>query len=353
MLSEFNPNRAASIDSGIFGLPFSEINSKIILIPVPWEATTSYGGGTSNAPQAILQASRQIDLFDSDLGNFYETGITMLDESDALKEWNIDAKRAAQIVINETDLSEDAREAHIRLVNTLSEKLNYYIYEKTIVYLEQNKIVGIVGGDHSTPFGAICAHLEKYPDMGILHIDAHADLRQSFEGFEYSHASIMHNVMTKTGLSKLVQVGIRDYCEEEYHFIQQNLGRITAYFDSDVSEAKMSGKNWYDLSREIVTQLPDKVYVSFDIDGLDPQFCPHTGTPVPGGLSYHEALLLLKILGNSGRQIIGFDINEVSIGSTALHDIKQPADEWDANVGARLLYKLCGWAAASETRPQR
>lgn len=346
-MKSFDPNAAASKDSGIFGLPFTLEEAKLILLPVPWEVTTSYGGGTSKGPQAIFQASKQVDLFDIDLGNFFEAGIAMADESQTVSEWNRIASKAARIVID-SELS-DPTEAHSALeeVNAYSLQLNQYIYAETKRYLSQGKRVGLVGGDHSTPFGAIQAYLEKYPQMGILHFDAHADMREAFEGFQHSHASIMYNVMSETSLNKLVQVGIRDFCEQEIDFIRKNKNRVTTFFDSVLAEQKMNGKNWAVICDEIVHCLPQDVYISFDIDGLDPRFCPHTGTPVPGGLELHEAFYLIKKVVQSGRKIIGFDLNEVSPGIGQHSEITDSSAEWDANVGARLLYKLCGWTLTS------
>lgn len=342
-MTTFDPNAASPKDSGIFGLPYTPTESKLVLIPVPWEATTSYGGGTSLGPQAILQASRQVDLFDIDLGNFFRAGISMLDEASDLIKWNQIAKQAAQIVITADDATPAHEIANAKVtVNQYSEQVNQFVYEQTKYWLAQDKIVGVVGGDHSVPLGTIRAYLEKYPNMGILHIDAHADLRCAFEGFAYSHASIMYNVMQETSLAKLVQVGIRDFCEEEFDFINAHPARMKTFFDAELAEQKLQGKNWAVLCDEMISHLPQEVYISFDIDGLDSRFCPHTGTPVPGGLEYTEVLYLIKKVALSGRKIIGFDLNEVSLGHT-LPETIEPSAEWDANVGARILYKLCGW----------
>jgi agmatinase len=351
-MSTFDPNAAAGKDSGIFGLPYTVEEAKLVLIPVPWEPTTSYGGGTSLGPHVIFNASKQVDLFDMELGNFYQQGIAMIDESQEVKQWNASAKKAAQIVIaaagsSEPETHEEKKATHS--VNEFSLKLNDFVYQQTKQLLIQHKIVGLIGGDHSSPFGAIQAFLEKYPNMGILHFDAHADLREKYEGFEFSHASIMHNVIMKTSLKKLVQVGIRDFCEEEFNFIKQHSDRITTFFDNTITEQKMAAKNWSAICDDIVQQLPAEVYVSFDIDGLDPRYCPHTGTPVPGGLDFQEAIFLLKKVVASGRKIIGFDLNEVSPGNASVDsDTPDTAAEWDANVGARLLYKLCGFALNAE-----
>jgi len=213
---KFDPNGSAEFD-GIFGLPYDLEDSKLILLPVPWEATTSYGGGTSKGPSAILQASYQVDLFDLGLGNFYEAGIFMLKESKQVKTWNQKAKLAA-------------KKKSTKEVNDLSVKVNEYTYSETKKLLDQDKIVGLVGGDHSCPMGTIQAYVEKYPNLGILHFDAHADMRKAYQGFTDSHASIMYNVITKTKLQKLVQVGIRDFCQEEMDFIRTKEGRVFAFF---------------------------------------------------------------------------------------------------------------------------
>lgn len=344
----FDPNAAASSDSGIFGLPFSVEEARLVLLPVPWEVTTSYGAGTAKAPQAILQASKQVDLFDLELGNFFEQGIAMIDESPQVRLWNEQGRILAQEVIAAGGPQENPQlqEAVVQ-VNALSGQLNHYVYTQTRQLLAQNKRVGLVGGDHSTPLGAIQAFLEQYPQMGILHFDAHADLRRAFEGFEYSHASIMYNVLTQTSLARLVQVGIRDLCEEEFECIQYHVDRVSVFYDTIMAEQKMHGKTWGAICEEIVRELPQQVYISFDIDGLDPRFCPHTGTPVPGGLDYREALFLIKKVVQSGRSIIGFDLNEVSSGNAPHSTMADVAAEWDANVGARLLYKLCGWVLSA------
>ncbi len=329
---KFDPNSAAAKDSGIFGLPFSVKDSKLALLQVPWEATTSYGGGTAEGPKAILVASRQVDLYDIELGTFYKVGIAMADESAEIRQWNATAKKAAKAKSKKS----------IKAVNNLSQKVNEFVYNQTKSLLKENKIVGLVGGDHSSPLGAIKAVLEVFPKAGILHFDAHADLRKAYEGFEHSHASIMYNVLNQTGLEKLVQVGIRDFSEDEFALIKKSKPRIKTFFDEKLSEAKFEGKIWADICLPIVEALPKEVYISFDIDGLDPVLCPHTGTPVPGGLKFQEALYLIKLVATTGRKIIGFDLNEVTPGPEG--------DEWDANVGARLLYKLCGWTLQSQRR---
>ena len=337
----FDPNAAAQADSGVFGLPHSAEEARVILLPVPFEATTSYGGGTVDGPNAILEASKQVDLFDIETGKPYLAGIHMLEEPANVRTWNDEARKLAQDVIEVGGANGDpALEANLKQVNALSERMNAWVHAEAKKWIAAGKLVGVVGGDHSTPFGNIRAHAEAYPGLGVLHLDAHADLRIAYEGFTWSHASIMHNVVERIpGVSRLVQVGIRDFCEEEHQQIVESKGRIVTHFDAVLAAERQKGMTWAQQLARIVEPLPKDVYLSFDIDGLDPVLCPHTGTPVPGGLSFHEASGLVRAVRESGRRIVGFDLNEVAPG---------PDDEWDGNVGARLLYKMIGWALKSQ-----
>ena len=344
---KFDPNAAALSDSGIFGLPFTEDQSLVVYVPVPWEATTSYGGGTSEGPQAILTSSKQVDLYDTDVLNPYAAGLHMIQESDELREWNSQAKADAQKIIEASGITDGQPELENALarVNTFGSKLNQWVFEQTKSLLNKDKIVGIVGGDHSVPFGALQAISKKHPSFGILHFDAHSDTRKAYEGFTWSHASIMYNVLENIpSVSKLVQVGIRDVCEEEIQYCASQPNRVKVFLDRDLQRKKYQGKSWDQICQSIIDELPQKVWISFDIDGLDPRFCPHTGTPVPGGLDFQEANYLIGALVRSGRTIIGFDLNEVAPNTD------QPSDEWDANVGARMLYKLTAWTLASQKK---
>jgi agmatinase len=344
---DFDPNAASTEDSGIFGLPHTEEESALVYLPVPWEATTSYGGGTSRGPAAILDASRQVDLYDLEVLRPYEPGLCMLPESDEVHAWNEEAKAAAQRIIEvggeigtDPSLAED-----LATVNALGARLNAFVLGESRRLLAAGKIPGIVGGDHSVPFGAIEAAAQGHEDFGVLHFDAHSDTRHAYEGFEWSHASIMHNVLEHVPqVTKLVQVGIRDVCEQEIDYCRSQGARVEIFFDRDLQRRKLEGQAWAVMAGEIIERLPRDVWVSFDIDGLDPRFCPNTGTPVPGGLDFQEATYVVAALVRSGRRIIGFDLNEVA------PDLVNPANEWNQNVGARLLYKLSAWTLASQGR---
>ncbi|MBK5260125.1 MAG: agmatinase family protein [Thermoanaerobaculia bacterium] len=335
----FDPDAAAGSASGIYGLPFTPEESRVVVIPVPFEATTSYGGGTSRGPAAVLEASRQVDLYDRDTGRPYAAGIAMLDVPKKIVRWNREAKALAAPVIAAGGAVNRKTRAAAAKVNEISEAVNEWVYEQASSLLERDKLTVVLGGDHAVPFGAIRAHAEHYPAMGILHLDAHADLRDAYEGFTWSHASIFHNVMTRLPkVGKLVQVGVRDLGQAENMMIETSKGRIKTFFDSDVAARKDEGIPFGTIADEIVATLPDDVYLSWDIDGLDPTLCPGTGTPVPGGLSWNEVIALLRAIKRSGKRIVGLDLCEVSPGET----------EWDANVGARLLYKMIGFALLTQ-----
>lgn len=334
------------LSDAIFALACTREKAKIILTPVPWEVTTSYGGGTSLGPSAILRASSQVDLFDVEFGSPYTAGYFLDPVDKFFFTANKKLKKLSRQIIHEWDHHGQLTPAKNKILATVNagcDEMVERVYKKTIAVLGAGKIPGLIGGDHSTPLGAIKAVGEKYNgDFGLLHFDAHADLRLAYHGFTHSHASIMRNVcLLKTPPQKLVQVGIRDFCLEEYEFIQKNSNRITTYFDQNLKSALFKGESWHFLCEKIIKSLPENVYISFDIDGLSPEFCPNTGTPVPGGLSFEQALYILAQLAHSKRKIVGFDLNEVAPNPN------DPNNEWDGNVGARLLFKLCGWAAVT------
>ena len=333
--TRFDPNGPADADAGIFGLPFSEAESALVLIPVPWDATTSYRPGTARGPAAVLAASPQLDLYDLELEDPWAPGIHLQPIAAELIEWNAAARAAALPVI-------EGSTRDVALVDALSERMVAKVHAESARLLAAGKTPAVLGGDHSTPLGNIVALGERHPEFGILHLDAHHDLRHAYQGFKHSHASIMHNVLERVPtMSRLVQVGIRDFCQEEHDLARSMPERITVHYDRWLAEARAAGTPWREQMKTIVGALPELVYLSFDIDGLDPKLCPNTGTPVPGGLQFDDAAQLVREVVISGRRIIGFDLVEVAPGA---------ADEWDANVAMRLLYRMAAWTLASQGR---
>ncbi len=349
----FDPSAAALPGSGIFGLPHAPADAGVILIPVPFDATTSYRRGAAGGPRTILDASRQVDLLDLDTGRPFEDGIALLPENRSVRDWNRAARRLADPLIARGGVTEGdtrAERAGAR-IDALCAAVNAWVRGTAEAWLDRDRIVGVVGGDHATPFGAIEAHAARHPGLGILHVDAHSDLRRAYEGFTWSHASIMYNVLTRIpDIARIVQVGVRDTCDDEVETIRASGGRVRCWYDSEIRDDLLSGTPFDRIAKAVVADLPGAIYVSFDIDGLDPSLCPHTGTPVPGGLSFHMAVRLLLAVVESGRRIVGFDLSEVAPGPRG--------DTWDGNVGARLLYKLIGATRQSRAgdggdRPRR
>jgi agmatinase len=338
-IEQFDPN-APGKKGKLFGLPHSKDQSELVIIPVPWEVTVSAGTGTSLAPSAILEASTEVDLFSKEITDVWKLGITLLDIPEEIKKENEKVRALAVQHIQALEKG-DPNDTKIitTKVNEASENLNVYVKNTALKLLQEGKMVGLLGGDHSTPLGFIRALSERYERFGILQIDAHADLRRSYEGFTYSHASIMYNALKMPAVNRLVQVGIRDFCEEEFTVMQRAMGRVKTFFDAEVKEAIYAGETWDNICKDIIIELPDLIYISFDIDGLTPDYGPNTGTPVPGGLDFNEVKFLLKQLAISGKKIIGFDLCEVSGNN-----------KWDATVGSRILFELCNWMAVSNKK---
>ena len=361
MSETFDPNAAAEHDT-LYGLPPDPERAELRILPVPFEATCSYGAGTSRGPEAVRLASQQVDLLDPRFGATWKRGIHLDDVPAELAEVAREANALAAALHAASPVPTDEalrtgeaaatdrraaaektegrateqgsenveasspQEAILR-IDELSARRSAIVEEWTRARLAEGRTPGILGGDHSCPLGAMRAIDGAF---SVLHIDAHLDLRERFEGFAESHASIYYNVLEQCGegIEALVQLGIRDYCDAEFAIAESD-ERVHAFYWNDWSRAMLRGANFAELAEPAIAELGERVWVSFDIDGLDPVLCPKTGTPVPGGLSFDQAAFVLEALKASGREVLGFDVCEVGDG------------EWDGNVGARVLYMLC------------
>lgn len=272
-------------------------SSRIAVLPAPYEHTVSYGGGTARGPAAILHASRFVEFYDEELDRelCFETGIVTLPSL-----------------------------AFGRRVNRSALQL----LERTVDrLLERGKWVLTLGGEHTISFAPVAAHLQRYPDLSVLQLDAHSDLRDSYQGNPYSHASVMARVCEILDPTRLVQVGIRAQCPEEARFIRER-GVRTTYAHQIRSE---DAPGWQE---RVVDALTDHVYVSFDVDGLDPSIMPSTGTPEPNGLLWAETVSLLRKVGERKR-IVGGDLVELAPVRGVVHpDL----------TAAKLAYKLMNLA---------
>jgi agmatinase len=347
----FDVNAPAARDSGLYGLQTPLEKARVVVVPVPFEATVSYSEGTARGPAAILAASRQVDLFDADVGRPYEAGIALDRPLAAAAAKNDDARAAAKRCIDALIEGREPAAADLAFVDEAGASVNRELHERVSQLLRDGRIPVVIGGDHSVPYGAItaCAAFLGERPLGILHIDAHADLRAAYEGFTWSHASIMRNVVDKIPSVRLLQVGIRDFSDGELEVIRAQPGRIATFFDAHLRPARLAG-GWPKVAEAIANGLPENVYLSFDIDGLNPALCPHTGTPVPGGLGFDEVVSILDAVVTAGKRIIGLDLCEVA-PNTDLPDDELEAS-WDGNVAARLLYKMIGYTLLSRGAPR-
>ena len=342
-LSKFDPNSSGNPNYNIFGLPFTEEDARLVVLPVPWEVTVSYLAGTARAPERIKKASLHVDLFDPDVHDGWKQGFFLLEPDKKILFKSDYLRKESELFIDYISQGKHIDENRfmcktLKEVNEGSAFLNAWVYDQTKTLLNKGKLVGLLGGDHSTPIGFYKAIAEKYDDFGILQIDAHCDLRKAYLQFTHSHASIMYNALNEIPqLTRLVQVGVRDYSQSEWDYICNSNSRVVTYFDKRIKERQFEGLSWQYLADEIINHLPQKVYISFDIDGLNRTLCPHTGTPVPGGFEAEQVFYLFRKIIESGRHLIGFDLCEVGISS----------NEWDENVGARVLFKLCNLMVAS------
>lgn len=347
-IAAFDPNSPGDPNSSIYGLPFTCDEADTVVVPVPWDVTVSYSDGTANGPEAIFEASFQVDLYDPYVKDAWKSGIAIDELPVRVKAKSEELREKAKLYIDAIINGEDPEQkpelkAILNAVNAACVELNGHVNDRTGHWLDKGKCVALLGGDHSTPFGFFEALAARNESFAILQIDAHADLREAYEGFTFSHASIMYNALRIPQISKLVQVGIRDYCQAEAELVENSNGRVVTFYDRDIKQAAYAGRSWAEQCSIIVNELPQKVYISFDIDGLDPKLCPNTGTPVAGGFEFEQAVYLMQQVVESGRTILALDLNEVAPDPNGLN-------EWDANVGARLLQRMCHLMARSQKK---
>ncbi len=340
-----------------FGVKTSFQEADVILIPAPWQATASYLKGTGKGPQLIREASSQLDFFNPFFGRAYHRQIHFSAEDPLIISLNKQASdwaKGIQKKWEEDKILNQKEKALSEKVNQASESLIDWLYERSVRVLQKGKIPALVGGEHSVSEALIRAVGENLKGQyGLLVIDAHADLRPAYQGFKRSHASIMHNVLNLDfSPLKMVQVGVRDFCEEEYQQIQQD-SRIHCFFDGDISSQLFSGGKWADLCRHIIGLLPSEIYISLDVDGLSWTEAPGVGTPVPGGLSFNQVIYLFSEIQRQNKKLMAFDVVETSPGKILLGKTtlgKTSFAEWNGNVSARLIYYLSGLALLSQKK---
>ncbi len=320
-------------------------DADVVLVSVPWAVTSANGSGAAYAPDAIIDASTKVGLYD------VLSGVS-IDGRVATAEVNYDIQEssqylggdAAKIVDHVEDggvLSGDYFTRKINRINDGFRLMNSSVCAQVWHFANKGKRVGVIGGDHSVSFGAVKAMSELHPDLGVLVFDAHCDLRQSGNVFDYSHLSVVRNMLEEIPqLKKVVCVGVRDLSAADVDTAAQ-YPRLTMCYAEQMKAAYYGGKSWREICNSIVEQLPQHVYISFDIDALSPEHCPHTKSSVAGGLLFDEAMAMIMAVVESGREIVGFDITEI---------VPEIESSIDASVGARLLVKLSAAAIKSGSK---
>lgn len=334
-MTAFDPDAAADPNAGIFGLPTPEADAAAVVVPVPFAPTVSYGVGAELGPQAVREGSLQVDLYDLQFGRVWEKGVHCLEPLPQIEAAHRQARALAAPVIEAGGAGEADHDA-VSQVDRICREVHGAVSREVGRILEDGRLPVVLGGDHSCSLGGIQA-ADSVGPFGILQLDAHADLRAAYEGFIHSHASIIHNLRgTCRNLTRVVQVGIRDVGEGEWRAVQAAGDALICHTDPAWRRRLARGEPLQSMCDEVVAALPDRVWITCDIDGLEPSLCPNTGTPVPGGLSFGEFGVLLETLAESDKRIVGVDLMEVAPGD--------PPSSWDGNVGARVLYKLIGCA---------
>lgn len=323
-----DPNAPAAVEGALFGVPLPLEEARIVVIPVPYEATVSSRGGTREGPRALLDASGQVDLFDPLAAEPWRLGLGALPLEEAIADLSEAAAAAAERA------RDGDGEAHAE-VERIGRAVWAWVRDATLAALDSARVPLVIGGEHAVSFGAIEAAASRSPGLGVLQVDAHADLRGAYEGWQTSHASVMRRVLELDAIECLVQVGLRDLSLEEVAARDAAGGRALWFTDAELARRAFEGQPFAAVAREIVAALPESVWISFDVDGLEPSLCPGTGTPVPGGLGWREATYLLAEVARSGRRVVGADLVEIGAGF------------WDGFVAAKLLYLLAGVAGGT------
>ena len=326
---DYDPD-GVGVDNGNFlGLPKVR-TPDIVFVAAPFGVTVSYGGGTAGGPANVLAASTQLDVSLPGLTDSYALGVAWRTAAVGEAGSLAGARAAAERVMTALERGGEAEVADVDEVDAASEVMNRGVEAAVAEVLQARGFPVLVGGEHAVSLGAFRACAAARGPFGILQIDAHMDLRRAYEGLRYSHASVMDNALGIERLERLIQVGVRDWSPGEAARAARERARVVTFFDHDLQDRRLRGDTWAACVRDIVAALPGRVWISLDVDGLDPALCAHTGTPVPGGLSFAEARFLTTAVIASGREVVGLDVVEVA---PAPH-------EYEGAVAARLAYDI-------------
>ena len=320
-----------------FGEKGGPADAEIVIVSAPWSVTADFGRGATYTPDAVIDASLESNLYDVVTGLSAEGCVATAEIDYNIQECSELLGREAERIAKRTNDAEPAsigeyRARKIAHINEGFSEMHASIYKQVRHWVSKGKRIALVGGDHSVAFGAVKAIAEHYSEVGVLFIDAHADFAREGEIYKYSHRSIARNIVEEIrDVAHLVEVGVRDISRAETEALLAN-EKVELFLAERLAAKRFEGSSWGDLCREVVAKLPQKVYVSFDIDALKIEFCNNTNAPVPGGMTFDEVLYLVNTVVESGREIVGFDISEV---------VSSLDNKMDAIVGAKVLAKMC------------
>ncbi|MEL6539202.1 MAG: arginase family protein [Bacteroidota bacterium] len=326
----------------LFGTSCTPSEASVVVIPIPWGVTAPSRSSAALGPDHILKASYQVKSFPTAYANGTKLGIAMLPIP---HNWKMISDSLRHHTLGHIHAVESGSSI-LKFKASLAKKVDQYAYElkeqtkvRAHTYLKQEKMVVTLGGDHSTSLGLIEAMADHYNNMGILHIGANPAMHQAYQGVKHSHASTIYNVLELAHVVQVVQIGLRDCTPEEQRMVQLHEGRVHPFYHSSLKQQQLQGATWHELCMPIIKLLPDRVYINFNINGLDPKLCPSTGAPVPNGLELDEVYYLIDNIVKAGKQIVGADLCEVAPGENM---------DWDAQVGSRVLQYLCMAIGASQ-----
>ena len=318
-----------------FGDKTSPKDADVVIVSAPWSVTSDFGRGATYTPDAVIDASAESGLYDANSGISAEGRVATVEIDYNIQELSEHLGREAERVAHHTSADDSVVGEYVaRKVAHVNEgfaEMQTTVYKQVKCWASKGKRIAVIGGDHSVAFGAVKALSEQDEEVGGLFIDAHADFSRDGEIFNYSHRSVARNIVEEIPAVGLVEVGVRDIKEIEAKELNSN-DKVKLFLAEKIAARRFGGESWGDICREIVGLLPQKVYVSLDIDALKIEFCNNTNAPVPGGMTFDEVVYLVNSVVESGREIVGFDISEV---------VSSIDNKMDAIVGARLLAKMC------------
>lgn len=338
---EFDPNTITPDNGNYFGISLEPEKSALVLISAPWDATSSLYSGCSYAPDAIIEMSRFVDFYEPMAPNSWRKGIATVPIDYSIQDLSHRLRSDAERVTKLHDefglsvIDNLMYERRLKRVNEGSVDVNFILYKQVKQWLEQNKIVGLVGGDQSVSYSIIKAMGYRYEHLGIIQIDTRCDMHEAYQGFEFSHASTMFNVMRDVpNIDQLAVVGVQEFSPIEWERAASDK-RIRLFTAQDMWAQQFEGKTWSAQVDDIISTMPQNVYITLDINALQCDCSPGTGRINGGGLTLFQAIYLMDRVITSGRSIVGFDITEV---------VPNMENKRDILAVARLLFKMCSIA---------